>query len=106
MKRSWGFLIAKQYNYQFENFYATVIQQTYKNYKKRPKSLAKQVWEVIRNDVIPNEKKFLSIVPRKIKISNYNDWIMEKKCQLWERLGNVVDILVTKFLYQQGYSVV
>src|SRR5438270_415695 len=29
MKRSWGFLIAKQYNYQFENFYATVIQQGY-----------------------------------------------------------------------------
>jgi hypothetical protein len=77
-------LIVKQYNYQFENFYATVIQQAYRNYKKRPKSLAKQVWEVVRNDVIPNEKKFLGIVPRKIKIPNYNDWIMKKKCQLWE----------------------
>src|ERR1044072_3173099 len=62
MKRSWGFLIAKQYNYQFENFYATVIQRAYKNYKKRPKSLAKQVWEVVRNDGTPNRKKFLVIL--------------------------------------------
>ena len=103
MKRSWGFLIARQYNYQFENFYAVVIQRAYKNYKKRPESLARQVWEAVRNDVIPNEKKFLGIVPRKI---NYYEWTMEKKSQLWERLGNVVKILVTKFLYQQGYIVV
>ena len=64
MKRSWGFLIARQYNYQFENFYAVVIQRAYKNYKKRPKSLAKQVWEVVRNDGTPDNKKFLDIVPR------------------------------------------
>ncbi|RIA86581.1 hypothetical protein C1645_740736 [Glomus cerebriforme] len=42
MKRSWGFLIARQYNYQFENFYVTVIQRVYKNYKKRSETLAKQ----------------------------------------------------------------
>src|SRR5215211_5441749 len=60
MKRSWGFLIPKyHYNYDFENFYATVIQRAYRNYKKRPKSLAKQVWEVVRND---NRKKFLGIL--------------------------------------------
>ena len=64
MKQSWGFLIARQYNYQFENFYAVVIQRVYKNYKKRSKSLAKQVWEVVRNDGIPDNKKFLDIVPR------------------------------------------
>ena len=64
MKRSWGFLIARQYNYQFENFYAVVIQRVYKNYKKRPESLAKQVWEVVRNDGTPDNKKFLDIVPR------------------------------------------
>ena len=63
MKRSWGFLIARQYNYQFENFYATVIQRAYRNYKKRSKSLAKQVWEVVRNDGTPDNKKFLDIVP-------------------------------------------
>ena len=67
MKRSWGFLIARQYNYQFENFYATVIQQTYRNYKKRPESLAKQVWEIIRNDGTPDNMKCL----RKIPIREY-----------------------------------
>src|SRR6266542_4500526 len=62
MKRSWGFLIVRQYNYQFENFYATVIQRAYRNYKKRPKSLAKQVWEAVRNDGTPDRKKFLGIL--------------------------------------------
>ena len=62
MKRSWEFLIAKQYNYQFENFYATVIQQAYRNYKKRPESLAKRVWEAVRNDGTPGRKKFLGIL--------------------------------------------
>ena len=69
MKRSWGFLIARQYNYQFENFYAVVIQRAYKNYKKRPKSLAKQVWEVVRNDGTPDNKKCLGITTRQ-KIKN------------------------------------
>ena len=64
MKRSWGFLIARQYNYQFENFYAVVIQRAYKNYKKRPKSLAKQVWGVVRNDGTPGRWKYLGIIPR------------------------------------------
>ena len=62
MKRSWGFLIARGYNYQFENFYATVIQQAYRNYKKRAESLAKRVWEAVRNDGTPDRKKFLGIL--------------------------------------------
>ena len=62
MKRSWGFLIVRQYNYQFENFYATVIQRAYRNYKKRPESLAKRVWEAVRNDGTPDNKKFLGII--------------------------------------------
>ena len=33
-------------------------------------------------------------------------WAEEKKYQLWERLRNVVKILVTKLLYQQGYIVI
>jgi hypothetical protein len=61
MKRSWGFLIPKYYNYSFENFYATVIQRAYRNYKKRPASSAKRVWEVVRNDGTPDRKKFLGI---------------------------------------------
>ena len=51
----------RQYNYQFENFYATVIQQTYRNYKKRLESLAKQVWKVVRNNDTPDDMKFLGI---------------------------------------------
>ena len=62
MKRSWGFLIARQYNYQFENFYATVIQRAYRNYKKRAESLAKRVWETVRNDGTPGRKKFLGLL--------------------------------------------
>src|ERR1051325_5241621 len=119
MKRSWGFLIARQYNYQFENFYATVIQQAYRNYKKRPESLAKQIWEVVRNDGTPNEKKFLGIKNELSVQPGYiccgydgpcypvrNEWMFEKIAQLWERLSFVTYILVKRLLYQQGYIVV
>ena len=119
MKRSWEFLIAKRYNYQFENFYATVIQRAYRNYKKRPESLAKRIWEAVRNDGTPNEKKFLGINNEwgysnpsgEIWYDDYcypakNDWIIEKRAQLWLRLANVTHILVYKILYQQGYIVV
>jgi len=125
MKRSWGFLIAKQYNYQFENFYATVIQQAYRNYKKRPESLAKRIWEVVRNDGTPDNMKFLGMVSRsktyyfingKLIESNYvidqfyvenqhniyftTTWIYEKRVQLWGRLAIVTHILVRKLLYK------
>ncbi|CAG8574489.1 4615_t:CDS:2, partial [Dentiscutata heterogama] len=33
-----------------------------KSYKKRPGSLAKQVWKVVRNDSTPNRKRFLDIL--------------------------------------------
>src|SRR2546423_14032387 len=63
MKGSWGFLIPKYYyQYGFKNFYATVIQRAYRNYKKKPKSLAKQVWEAVKNDGTPDRKKFLDIL--------------------------------------------
>ena len=70
MKWSWGFLIARQYNYQFENFYATVIQRAYRNYKKRPESSAKRVWEAVRNDGTPDRKKFLGILGYYQKVKN------------------------------------
>ena len=79
MKRSWGFLIPKYYNYGFENFYATVIQRAYRNYKKRPESLAKRIWEVVRNDGTPNEKKFLN-VKNKLGQSGYICYRDEKHC--------------------------
>jgi hypothetical protein len=71
MKRSWGFLISKYYyNYGFENFYATVIQRAYRNYKKRSESLAKQVWKAVRNDGTPDRKKFLSILEYNQMVKN------------------------------------
>ena len=40
---------------------ARLILKAYRNYKKRPVSLAKQIWEVVRNDNTPKEKKFLNM---------------------------------------------
>ena len=125
MKRFWGFLIVRQYNYQFENFYAIVIQRAYKNYKKRSESLAKQVWEVVRNDSTPDDKKFLDIVSHsktyhfidgKLIESNYvsdrfyaenkhniyfaTTWAEAKRNQLYGRLGTVTYIATFRVLYQ------
>ena len=38
-----------------------LIQNAYQNYKSRPKTLAKRVWEAVRNDNTPEDKKFLNI---------------------------------------------
>src|SRR5688500_3459278 len=70
MKRSWGFLIPKYYNYQFKNFYATVIQRAYRNYKKRPESSTKRAWKALRNDGTPDRKKFLGILGYYQKVKN------------------------------------
>ena len=102
MKRSWGFLIPKYYNYGFENFYATVIQQAYRNYKKKPESLAKRIWKAIRNDSTSDDKKYLGItfcIP-------YFDWEFEKKLQLYIRLANVIHSIVFKLLYQRDYIII
>jgi hypothetical protein len=106
MKRSWGFLIPKYYNYSFENFYATVIQRAYRNYKKRPESLAKQV---VRNDGTPDNMKFLRRIPtREYWAFGTNDLevISEKEVQLRLRLINIAFILSLKLLYQQGYIII
>ena len=71
MKRSWGFLIPKYYyQYGFKNFYATVIQRAYRNYKKRPESSTKRVWKVVRNDGTPDRKKFLGILRKGQMVTN------------------------------------
>ncbi|CAG8833972.1 19415_t:CDS:2, partial [Gigaspora margarita] len=44
------------------------------NYKKRPESLAKQVWEVVRNDSTPDRKKFLGML-------TYNQMVINPKTQ-------------------------
>ncbi|PKY23948.1 hypothetical protein RhiirB3_438334 [Rhizophagus irregularis] len=43
---------------------ARLIQKAYRNYRKRPVLLAKQVWEAVRNDNTSREKKFLSMPSR------------------------------------------
>src|SRR5215207_334611 len=99
MKRSWGFLIPKYYNYQFENFYVTVIQRAYRNYKKRPESLAKQVWKAVRYDGTPDNRKFLRGIPtREYWDFGLNDLelISEKGVQLRLRLINISSIVALK----------
>ena len=130
MKRSWGFLIPKYYNYGFENLYATVIQRAYRNYKKRPESLAKQIWEAVRNDSTPDIWKYLGIIhPDEYyyyingKLIRYiwkewhfnmqyngytlytaRTWAEEKREQLAYRLNWSSFELVKKLLQQEGYE--
>ena len=109
MKQSWRSLIVKQYNYQFENFYAIVIQRAYRNYKKRPESLTKRVWKAVRNDGTPDNMKFLRRIPTHKYWgfgSNNLELISEKGVQLHLRLTNIAFILALKLLYQQGYIVI
>ncbi|RIA91934.1 hypothetical protein C1645_821398 [Glomus cerebriforme] len=98
MLQSWGFLIARQYNYQFKNFYAVIIQRAYRDYKKRPESLAKRVWEVMRSNGTPDKWKYLGIIPRDEGYYYINGELIE---------SNYVTYLATfRVLYQQGYIVV
>ncbi len=54
---------------------ARIIQRAYRNYKKRPETFAKRVWEVVRNDNTPKEKKFLSMPGREIRCTvNMDIW--------------------------------
>jgi hypothetical protein len=129
MKRSWGFLIPKYYNYSFKNFYATVIQRAYRNYKKRTASLAKRVWEAVRNDGTPDRWKYLGIIPRDVYyyyingeliedngiIDHFNvlyrhtlysarTWAEEKKEQLVHRLQWMTFERARELLHQKGYA--
>jgi hypothetical protein len=87
----------------------TVIQRAYRNYKKRPESLAKQVWEAVRNDGTPDDMKFFWRNPiREYWVFGSNDLelISEKGVQLRLRLINIAFIFTLKLLYQQGYIVI
>ncbi|PKY58526.1 hypothetical protein RhiirA4_480506 [Rhizophagus irregularis] len=84
---------------------AKLIQHAWRSYKMRPKSLANRIWETVRNDGTPNNKKYLGITPRDTYVS-YVDWIFEKKYQLCLRLANVTYDIVFKILHQRGYKVV
>ena len=91
---------------------ARLIQNAYRNYKKQPETLAKRVWEAVRNDNTPREKKFLNMPDREtrctvnldiwytnidgyyrpyhIPLDQFYDYISyskHKKCQLSDRLA-------------------
>ena len=58
-----------------ENGCAKLIQRAYRNYRKRPVSLAKQIWEAVRNNNTPKEKKFLYMPDREIRCTvNMDIW--------------------------------
>ena len=69
---------------------AKLIQQAWQSYRMRPKSLAKIIWETVRNDGTPDDKKYLGITP-------HIDWIFDKKYQLYLRLANVTYDIVLKY---------
>ncbi len=47
---------------------AKVIQRAWRTYKSRPETWAKRVWNMVRNDNTPDEKKYLGITPHGIRI--------------------------------------
>ncbi|RGB30063.1 hypothetical protein C1646_765812 [Rhizophagus diaphanus] len=58
---------------------AKVVQQAWRAFKLRPETWAKQVWNMVRNDGTPDEKKFLGITPHKIRVPDdqYIDYIWD-----------------------------
>ncbi len=58
-----------------ENGSARLIQNAYRNYKKRPETLAKRVWEAVRRDNTPKDRKFLNMPGREIRCTiNLDIW--------------------------------
>src|SRR6266542_302284 len=47
---------------------AKIIQRAWRTYKLRPETWAKRVWNMVRNNNTPDEKKYLGITPRNIRI--------------------------------------
>ncbi|PKK59427.1 hypothetical protein RhiirC2_794855 [Rhizophagus irregularis] len=58
---------------------AKVIQQAWRAFKLRPETWTQRVWNMVRNDGTPDEKKFLGITPRKIRVPDdrYIDYIWD-----------------------------
>ncbi|CAG8631264.1 23055_t:CDS:2 [Dentiscutata erythropus] len=90
----------------------TVLQWAWRTYKLRPETWASRVWNIVRNDTTPDEKKFLAKdVPayhQKCRYNNYSslEWAEKKKDQLKAQLDNVVYIVTFIVLHQQGYRIV
>ncbi|GET64643.1 uncharacterized protein OCT59_012124 [Rhizophagus irregularis] len=112
---------------------AKVVQRAWRTFKLRPETWAKRVWNMVRNDGTPDEKKFLSprgkrdiydpyvwYIDRKILakdlpesfLNNLYDghipreWAEKKSDQLHNRLGNIAYIVAFIVLHQQGYRIV
>ncbi|UZO04611.1 uncharacterized protein OCT59_024987 [Rhizophagus irregularis] len=47
---------------------AKIIQRAWRAFKLKPETWAKRVWNMVRNDNTPDEKKYLGITPRDIRI--------------------------------------
>ncbi|GET61028.1 hypothetical protein GLOIN_2v1846829 [Rhizophagus irregularis DAOM 181602=DAOM 197198] len=107
--------------YRFERSHVLIDAEEYFN----------SVWEAVRNDGTPDDKKFLDIVPRgktyhfingKLIESNYvsnqfyvenrhniyfaTTWAEAKRNQLYGRLCTVVYLATFRVLYQQGYVII
>ncbi|RHZ82013.1 hypothetical protein Glove_115g105 [Diversispora epigaea] len=102
---------------------ARIIQIAWKNYKNRPESLATRVWNALKTDDYPNDKKFLGLTPYKADRANgsngygyidydggrffwhpndYGLWAKYKKELLNFRLRHYVKEL----LQQHGYRII
>src|SRR6266498_5304357 len=85
-----------------------VIQQAWRAFKLRPETWAKRVWNMVRNDGTPNDKKYLGIdlsikkAPDNYKANNVD----KKKEQLSNRLCLVSYIVAFIELHRQGYRIV
>ena len=44
-----------------------IIARAFRNFQRRPVSEANKIWETVRNDDTPGEKKFLGLNPQKIR---------------------------------------
>ncbi|CAJ0918591.1 10616_t:CDS:2 [Entrophospora sp. SA101] len=56
--------------------------KAWRNYKNRPESLATQVWNALKTDDYPNDKKFLGITPQKVNRPSGYDYIDYKSKRL------------------------
>ncbi|CAG8805716.1 22050_t:CDS:2 [Dentiscutata erythropus] len=58
----------------------TVLQRAWRTYKLRPETWASRVWNIVKNDTTPNEKKFLGITLHDIRIpDNQYIWYVDRK---------------------------
>ena len=83
---------------------AKVLQRVWRAFKLRPETWMKRVWNNVRNDGTPDDKKYLGMTPH-VYYSLY-DWVKEKKIQLWIRLCNETYKNVSKILLQKGYVII